>query len=117
MRVRDELARRVFSLPGVEERPSAISVPGARALWLSETLPTGPPEAFMVGRELAHLHPVPDLSLHAMLPAPLAEEAVARVGLIPSGAVMIYAPRDDQELEVVERLVVAAYRFATGDVH
>jgi len=38
----EELARRVFLLPGVEERPSAISVPGARALWLQKELPTGP---------------------------------------------------------------------------
>ena len=40
-----ELARRVFSLPGVEERPSAISVPGARALWLREEVPAGPRES------------------------------------------------------------------------
>jgi len=55
----DELARRVFALPGVEERPSAISVPGARALWLREGLPSGPQEAFMIGREFAHIHPCP----------------------------------------------------------
>lgn len=123
--MRDELARRVFSLPGVEERPSLISVPGARALWLSESLPAGPPEAFMVGREFAHLHPLPDLSLHAMLPPALAEEAisagwaelhpVARLGLLRSGAVMLYAPRDDGERKVVEGLVEAAYDFARGD--
>lgn len=35
----EELARRIFALPGVVERPSAISVPGARALWLSEEVP------------------------------------------------------------------------------
>jgi hypothetical protein len=35
----DELATRVFALPGVEERPSAISVPGARTLWLREEIP------------------------------------------------------------------------------
>ena len=34
-----ELARRVFALPDVEERPSAISVPGARALWFRDDLP------------------------------------------------------------------------------
>ena len=56
----EELARRVFALPGVEERPSAISVPGARALWLSEDAPSGPREAFMIGREFAHIHPLPD---------------------------------------------------------
>jgi hypothetical protein len=55
----EELARRVFDLPGVGERPSAISVPGARALWLREDVPAGPREAFMIGQEFAHIHPMP----------------------------------------------------------
>jgi hypothetical protein len=120
----DELARRVFALPGVEERPSAISVPGARALWLREGLPTGPPEAFMIGREFAHIHPIPDGSLHVALPPEIAHKAtgkgwaeqhpVARMGYIPQNVVMIYAPRDVQEVEVVAGLVVEAYRYAGG---
>jgi hypothetical protein len=98
-------------------------VPGARALWLEEGA-NGPTEAFMVGYEFAHLHPEPDQSLHAMLPPPLATEAVergwaevhpvARMGLIPPNAVMLYAPRDDGEREVVASLVHAAYDFARG---
>ena len=120
----DELARRVFALPGVEERPSAISVPGARALWLREDLPTGPQEAFVIGREFAHIHPVPDASLHAALPPEVAQEAiskgwaekhpVARMGYILQNVVMIYAPSDWQEIEVVAKLVVEAYRYASG---
>ena len=74
----DELATRVFALPGVEERPSAISVPGARALWLREELPAGPQEAFMIGREFAHIHPMPDGSLHAALPPEVAQEALRK---------------------------------------
>ncbi len=74
----EELARRVFALPGVEERPSAISVPGARALWLSEDVPAGPPEAFLIGSEFAHIHPVPDGSLHAALPPEVAQEAIMK---------------------------------------
>jgi hypothetical protein len=116
------LAARVFALPGVRERESAISVPGARALWLDESLPAGPPEAFLTGREFAHLHPGADHSLHAMLPPDLADEAVktgwaeqhpvARRGLIPANAVMLYAPRDDAELDAVTALVEASYTFA-----
>jgi len=119
-----ELARRVFSLPGVEERPSAISVPGARALWLREEVPAGPREAFMIGRELAHVHPMPDGSLHAALPPEVAREAiekgwaeqhpVARMGYIPQNVVMIYAPRDAEEVEVVASLVTESYRYAGG---
>jgi len=118
----DELARRVFALPGVVEQPSGISVPGARALTLGAGEPVGPREAFMIGREFAHLHPAPDHSLHAMLPPDLAVEAtdvgwaevhpVARRGLIPPNAVMLYAPRDEPELDVIEKLVQASHAFA-----
>jgi hypothetical protein len=118
----EELARRVFALPGVVEEPSRISVPGARALVLAGDEPMGPPEAFLIGREFAHLHPDPDHSLHAMLPTETVEEAVAAGwaephpvalrGLIPPTAVMIYAPRDEAELDVVEALVRASHAFA-----
>jgi hypothetical protein len=74
----DELAWRVFAIPDVEERPSAISVPGARALWLREELPTGPQEAFMTGREFAHIHPMPDGSLHVALPPEVTQEAIGK---------------------------------------
>jgi hypothetical protein len=118
----EELARRVFALPGVVEQPSGISVPGARALTLAASEPTGPPEAFMIDREFAHLHPAPDYSLHAMLPPQLVAEAieagwaephpVARMGLIPATAVMLYAPRNHAELDVVEQLVRSSHAFA-----
>jgi hypothetical protein len=122
----EELARRVFALPDVQERPSAISVPGARALSLSEDVQSGPQEAFMIGQEFAHIHPMPDGSLHAALPPEVAQEAVekgwaeqhpvARMGYIPQNVVMIYAPRDAQEIEVVAGLVVEAYCYAGGAV-
>jgi Family of unknown function (DUF5519) len=118
----DELARRVFSLRGVVEEPSRISVPGARALVLAPGEPTGPPEAFLIDREFAHLHPDPDRSLHAMLPPETVTEAVAAGwaephpvalrGLIPPTAVMLYAPRDEAELTVIEALVRASHAFA-----
>ena len=119
-----ELAQKVFALSDVEERPSAISVPGARALWLRDEVPAGPPEAFMIGREFAHIHPLPDGSLHAALPPELAEEAiekgwaeqhpVARMGYIPPNVVMIYAPRNAGEIEIVAGLVTESYCYAGG---
>lgn len=120
---RDLLAAELFELPGVEERDSLISVPGARALWLSE--PDGAPaDAFFAGAEFAHLHPGNDQSLHVMLPPDLVADAiaagwaeehpVARRGEIPGNAVMLYAPRDATEREVVAKLVKAAYRYAAG---
>jgi hypothetical protein len=108
----------------VIERPSRISVPGARALTLAAGEPGGPPEAFLIDREFAHLHPPPDRSLHAMLPPDIVSEAVdagwaephpvARMGLIPATAVMLYAPRDESEVDVIEKLVQASHAFAGG---
>jgi hypothetical protein len=122
--VRDRLATIAFALPGVREQESAISVPGARALWLAEGA-DGPPEAFMVGSEFAHFHPVgSDQSLHMMLPPEIAEEAIAAGwaelhpvalrGLLPQTAVMVYAPRDDLEADVVAGLIRVSHTFARG---
>ncbi len=79
----------------------------------------------MVGREFAHVHPMPDGSLHAALPPEVAREAVvrkgwaeqhpvARTGRIPPNVVMIYAPRDEEEVGVVAGLVEEAHRYAGG---
>jgi hypothetical protein len=118
----EELAQRVFALPGVVEEPSRISVPGARALVLAPGEAVGPPEAFLIDREFAHLHPAPDHSLHAMLPTHTVTHAVtagwaephpvALKGLIPPTAVMLYAPRDEAELNVIEGLVRSSHAFA-----
>jgi hypothetical protein len=122
--VRAVLHRQAFSLPGVRARASGVSVPGARALWLDEAVPPGPAEAFLVEREFAHLHPLPDQSLHLTLPPDMVERAIdagwaerhplAEQGAIPASVVMVYAPRDPQELEVVYALVLASYRFASA---
>ena len=122
--LRATLAGRLFSLPDVEERATVISVPGARALWLRDDVPAGPREAFMLEREFAHLHPGADQSLHATLPPDLAEAAieagwaelhpVARMGYIPATTVMLYAPRNAEEFDVVFGLLLASYRFAGG---
>ncbi len=121
--IRAQLADRVLALAGVTEAPSGISVPGARALVLRDAT-TGPPGAFMVGREFAHLHPPPDQSLHLTLPERRAREAIqagwaefhplVEEGRLPPTLVMVYAPRDDVEIEIVYGLVRESYQFARG---
>lgn len=118
-------AARCFSLAGVIGRPSLVSVRGARALCVEKSLGTGPRAAFLIGREFAHIHPPPDGSMHLALPPKDAQEViakgwgeqhpVARAGYLPPGIVMVYAPRDDRELEIVLDIVQAAFRFASGD--
>jgi len=120
----DELARRSFALSGVSDEPSKISVPGARALWLDEELAKGPAEAFVIEREFAHIHPRPDSSLHLQLPLELAVFAISAgwaevhttcwLGDAPANSVMLFSPRNEQELEVIWDLVQESYRFATG---
>jgi hypothetical protein len=38
------------------------------------------------------------------------------IGYIPQNVVMIYAPRDSQEVEVIAGLAVEAYRYASAVV-
>lgn len=122
--LRDALACRVFALPGVTEGPTGISVPGARALILDPALAAGPRVSFFVGTEFAHLHPDADHSLHVCIPEALADEAcragwaephpLVATGELPPTVVMLYAPRDEAELEIIAGLVEASHRFATG---
>lgn len=124
-RLQEALLERARSLPGVSVGPSGISVPGARAFVLNEELAAGPPEAFLIGREFAHLHPPYDGSLHLMLPEEAAGAViargwgelhpVARRGWLPPTALMIYGPRDDEELEAVWSILQASYAFARGE--
>ncbi|HZD74280.1 MAG TPA: VOC family protein [Actinomycetota bacterium] len=124
--VRDALTERTRQLPGVHQAPSVVSVPGARALVLGHDERVGPPSAFFGDREFAHLHPPPDFSLHLTLPEGLAAAAVAAgwaephylvaTGELPATVVMVYAPRDRDELDVVWTLVRASHAFASGAI-
>ena len=118
----DAILTEALTWAGVLGGPSDISIDGARGLTLDESSPGGPAEAFMVGREFCHLHAQGDFSLHAALPVPLAIAAeragwaephfLVHTGQAPPTVVMIYAPRDDLERHLVQRLVRASYEFA-----
>ena len=119
--VHEELFRRCYALPGVQNRPTVISVPGARALWLADDVALARPEQIVAGREFAHIHP--DGSLHVSLPAERAREAVEAGWAEPhpmaaylgnDGMVMLYTPRTAEELDVIFQLVVDSYNFVTG---
>ncbi|MEM7276087.1 MAG: luciferase family protein [Actinomycetota bacterium] len=117
-----EIAEFMFALSCVDEGPSQISVPGARAMLLQDSCLAGPPEAFMIDREFCHIHPPSDGSLHLNLPPEVGPVAIekgwaenhpmARLGIIPTTVVMVYGPRDRTEVDVVKFLVAASHRFA-----
>ena len=120
--VHDELFRRTFALPDVEDRPTIASLPGARGIWISEGVSLAHPEAIVAGREFAHIHA--DGSLHVSLPFERAIEAVdagwaerhpwadQRVGW--EGLVLLYTPMSSQDLDVVFQLITESYNFVTG---
>jgi hypothetical protein len=122
--IQEELWSRMESLAGVRAGRSGVSLPASRAVHLDRALARGPEHAFMTGTEFAHLHGAADGSLHLALPEPVAADAIgkgwaephplARLGVVPASLVMVYGPRDEQELETVWRLVETSYRFALG---
>lgn len=113
-----------FALPAVANEHSRISVPGARALVLHEGTECNH-EAFMIGREFAHIHPQPDNgSMHVKLDAVDAKTVVdagwgedhylVTQGHYPPGLIMVFSPRDDLELVIIKLIVAQSYKFATG---
>lgn len=118
----DTILAQALSWPSVLAQPSQISAEGGRALTLDARSPSGPAEAFLIGREFCHVHTHGDHSLHATLPPPLASEAeragwaephfLVHTGQAPETVVMLYAPRGEAERDVVLQLVRASYAFA-----
>ena len=120
--VNDELFRRAYALPGVQNRPTIVSLPGGRGMWLDDSIPVIHPEAIVSGREFSHIHT--DGSLHAPLPLDRALEveetgwgerhpwADQRDGW--EGLVMLYTPQSMLELDITFQLIVESYNYVTG---
>jgi phospholipase/carboxylesterase len=122
--LQEALFERAAKLPGVVVGRSHVSVPGARAFHLDADRAHGPREAFMVGTEFAHLHPPYDGSLHLVLPEEEARTVIelgwgefhplVEQGVMPPTNLMVFGPRDADELETVWAIVQASYAYASG---
>ncbi|WP_280497771.1 luciferase family protein [Nocardia asiatica] len=120
--LQEQLWSRMLTLADVLPGRSGVSVPDTRALHLRPAMAHGPREAYLVGSEFAHLHGHGDGSLHMCLPKEVVAQALrqgwaeqhpmARQGYLPGTLVMVYGPRDQEELEVVWQLVRISHRFA-----
>jgi len=113
-----------FSLPDVCNEPSGISVPGARALVMCDGTNCNH-KAMMINREFAHIHPKPDNgSMHVMLPQTDAYEVTSKgwgedhylvtQGHWPPGLIMVFSPRNTDDLEIVKSIVSRSYEYAIG---
>jgi hypothetical protein len=114
----------IANWPGVIKAPSLRAPPGTIGLFLAPEDAKGPDDAFLLSREFAHLHPLPDGSLHMVLPPDVHAAAVkagwgiphpmAGMPSISPQTILIYAPRDAAERDVVTTLISSAERFARG---
>lgn len=115
--LQEELWERMRALPHVYMAPTLVSVSHARSLFLPEHVGDGPDEAFQAGREFAHIHPHHDGSLHVTLPERV-KDAVEAAGWgvrhPEQNTILLYGPRDREELEVVWHLVQLSYQHAMG---
>jgi hypothetical protein len=122
VKLQEALWQRMNTLSGIKTGPSRISVPGARAVFVTDGHNHKSCERCMIDGEFAHLHPQDDGSLHMTLPDNIRQSAMAQgwaephvlVGSdkVPETVVMVYGPRDDGELEIVWSLVTASHAFA-----
>jgi hypothetical protein len=120
----EELLVRCLMFPYVRTKESRMASPQCHALSLPDEFSGGPAWAFIVDHEFCHLHPLPDGSIHLTLPTQVRERAIergwaeqhlaSRAGILPETLVMVYAPRDPNELAIVLRLIWRSYEFARG---
>lgn len=114
------LVAETVALPGVVEGHSAVSPASSRAIFIELTDVTTPetslaPEARL---EPVHLHGVDDTSIHLCLPRERADQLVALGWAEPhqygdfGTELLVYGPRDTDELNVVLALIRESLTFA-----
>ena len=105
-----------------EVRPSHTEGKTTDGLYAKKDVPSLNPIARdpILNHEIAHAHPA-DNSLHVWLSDPDARKVVEAgwgqrfpLTFVKSGWTMVYAPRDEVELAVVERIVKAGTAWITG---
>ena len=110
------------TFPKVRKEPTRISVPTSIAMWLDENEEVGHADAFMPppgSREFTHLHL--DGSIHTVVSDAVEKEILAkRWGVrhmyYDQGVkeMLVYAPRNNEELGIVKSVIIKSYEYATG---
>jgi len=119
-----QLVDQVLTWPHIEPSPTSVSPPDTIRIRLAD-IATDKPSAFLTPREFGRvLLRVP--TIYLALPLVCAHWAIVRgwaephylasFGLMPAGAVVVYTPRDEQELGVCHLLFSQSYRFACSFV-
>ncbi|HMO74966.1 MAG TPA: DUF5519 family protein [Sphingopyxis sp.] len=119
-----QLIERLASLEHVTLGHSLRAPPGSVGFYLDAAACCGNGDAFLLGDEFAHVHLEDDCSLHVVLPEPLRGAAIAAGWAEPHplagqptvspDTVMLYAPRDMAEVDILAGLVRASWANARG---
>ena len=125
--MQQRLMSAIFTLPGILVVPTPFSLAGSQGWRLLGDFARGPDDAFISTEslEFGHLHRPSDGSMHMLLPSAFSMVALEKGwGIIHplsdqiSGEnteyVMIYGPRDDEELQTIWIIAQISYYFARG---
>ncbi|KAF1831944.1 hypothetical protein BDW02DRAFT_641114 [Decorospora gaudefroyi] len=105
----------------IDSRPSKTEGGTGPAIYVKPDVSTINPAAHKIFYEVAHVHPAEN-SLHVYV-SPLDAKLVMKRGwglrfpvtwLAPPSWIMVYAPRNEEEVEVVREIVRAAVCYAVG---
>jgi|HubBroStandDraft_1064217.scaffolds.fasta_scaffold00989_8 hypothetical protein len=124
--VHSALLDQCTNLPHIAVQQSRMGLPDTLALRVVDKFAHGAPEAFIDDHEFCHLHALPEGSIHLALPDPARQEAVslgwvephpaAGLTILPATLVLLYAPRDAQEVQVALGFIKISLAFAEGRV-
>ena len=119
--VHDALVKKIYAIPGVHDRPSAVA--SWRGILINDHITVLVSQALISGREFGHIHD--DGSLHIFLEPERAQEAVDTGWAIfhPfaltgderwQGFVMLYTPQSHEEADITYQLILEAFDYITG---
>jgi hypothetical protein len=110
------------TFPNAEKQPTKISIPTSEAIFLKPGITPAHDDAFMPpegSREFAHLHK--DGSCHIVVSNEVEDEVLAkdwgvRHMYYARGVkeILVYAPRNEGEVEVLKSLLQESYNYANG---
>ncbi len=119
----EALSQWLFSLEHIEEKDSLISVAGTPGAYFNVNVKGLNPAALLIDREFTHIHPQPQGgSQHLALRPEDANEVIAKGwgeehpllkgGYLKTHTIMVYAPRDERDLNVIKTITQRSYDFA-----
>lgn len=122
--IMDSLCSYLFNLPKVKRVVSRVSLPSSIGAYIDKSVKLRPFQE----REFTHVHTEPGPgSMHMVLPRSVCKTIIERKWGVfhpmsvsdtwsKTGVILIYAPRNLEELDVIKQIIDFNYKFALGKV-